>query len=376
MNIRFDYPMGMHDLEKVSQSYMKLLIEAGHTVLLHPMVLAAVEQSIGRQGLDVLDPEAKNWDAIIGLLVDEGNGAEYLKEDKPVFLLTSWLADTIPATWEETVQGVAGVIVPSEKIAQAYEKVQGANGIAIPMPVFPKRVPEPKHALPKNMQDKDYAVAVGIGHELDNFELIVRPYYEKEAGKNDKRLALYVTNPIAGYPGAALDAISEVKSELNFRDSAYPEVRIYDGTEEYGAQRVLTDNARAVIVLSMADAWGIGIYTALATGRPVITTGMRLELGGLITVATSTRNVKDCPEFGLDSRKMKWDWPDTADVGAHLKDILYDDEKYKAAEQLSASTYSWIESRFKSDSERLSTWIMEASEDYVSSHTTNEPEVG
>jgi len=371
MRIRYNYPQGNNELELVALGYITMLTNAGHIAVIAPMSLLVVQQNIPSSNLDAINPEEPNWDLVIDHiqypLVPE------LDEHAPTVFVSAWLADKIPEYWTETLQKSAGVIVPSILMVEPFEAIEGLTVTVAMLPPFPGSDTRPATKLPEPLKEKNYLMALCSGHFMDHIEGIVIDYYQMPIAENGV-LVISVDNPLAGYEGSAMSAISSAKKAANYRSTKYPPILLLDGTEDPEMRKAISGNARGLIALSQNDPWALGIHTALAAGVPVITTGQKQGFCDELIVlpVVDTPPSFDAPEYGIDS-SMKMPSHNSAALSVMMANLLTDDVEYERYKNKSEAAHEWLDSQVEETTARLTEWFTEV---YDEAHTEDEPEVG
>jgi len=359
MNIRYEYPMGVDELEPVALGYLRLMMEE-NTLVMPPMIGMTIQAILGECKTEAPTEEG-NWDVTVAHL--QPAHAPIFEDNKPTILVSSFLATPLPQEWKPFLDQAAGIIVPGEDIAVAYRAMTDTPVLAIPLPLPPMGGSD-KRPVPESLVGKKYLMWSGPSGMMSNLAPLVKAYYNAVPEKSlDKYTLVLSTNgPLAGADGSPIDVIKAAKRELNFRGETYPSIQLFDGTEMPIVRQGLLQNAHAFVSFSMDDPFAIHVKNAVSAGIPVVSTGYK-QLGGLINVpVNSGEPVLPYPELALDPKTMSWDMPDLTQLTSTLQKLLEDQEFYSKLEKASQEVCQAYADRLKPDTEVLTNWLTEISD--------------
>lgn len=191
-----------------------------------------------------------------------------LRRDGPLIGHTVWETDRVPAHWPPLLNGVDGIVVPTEWNREVFR----ACGVTTPISVVPHVACEPVPG--------DDGIQLGLPDDVVVFYTISRWDERKapwvtlrgflEAFSADDPVALVVKTG-QGQVGDRFPAIAVARLFGEYSRPPRVQFEVGDWTDD----RVAGLHARGdcFISLTHGEGWGIGAFDACAYGNPVVITG-------------------------------------------------------------------------------------------------------
>jgi glycosyltransferase involved in cell wall biosynthesis len=178
-----------------------------------------------------------------------------------------WAAEQLPEGFARLSLPVEELWAPSRHVARALEALSSVPVTTIPISAQPlTTVKYPRSQL--GLSDRTFTVGASLdyvsGFERQNALAVVRAFRSAFSGSDDARLVLACVNAERD-PRRHAQLLAAVEEE--------PAIELRDGPHAAADATALTVACDCYISLHRAEAFGLGLATAMWNGKPVIATG-------------------------------------------------------------------------------------------------------
>ncbi|MBC2717623.1 MAG: glycosyltransferase family 4 protein [Desulfobacteraceae bacterium] len=329
--------------------YLKWLKKAGVNVTWTPMIPGS-GLGLGYEpydGNDMDDPELKSicnidipYDLVIVHTVPEYFSYWKLREaGKKVIGMTVWETDRIPGHWQNLINSVDAVIVPTNW----NQKIFAQCGVDVPIYVLP-HISEFQGVSDDTLnQDHEkfvfYSISDWTNRKTPSFtvDAFLNAFTDNEAVKLILKTSDFDFTTPRKFTLPGMKKFRRIKGDLDKRLRKFrtpPEIELIDRKISPREIQALHQNADCYISLCRAEGWCIPAYEAGWYGNPVVMTGFGgqtefLKSDNSYRVDFSLVPVTDSQGGKSYTSNQQWAEPDVGHAAEILQRIYSDPEAAK-----------------------------------------------